>query len=118
DIYVVNAVELDDKRQRIPHKNALYHNLGGWKFENVAHQAGVDAAAWGTGVCAGDVDGDGWIDLYVTNWGSNLLFRNNGDGTFTERATAAGVQAGGWSTGCAFFDADGDGKLGLYVARY
>ena len=69
-------------------------------------------------MCAGDFDGDGRLDLYVTNWGPNLLFRNKGDGTFEEVAARAGVAAGGWSTGCAFFDADADGDLDLYVARY
>ena len=118
DIYAVSAFELDDKRQRIPHPNALYRNLGGMKFKNVAHEAGLDAAAWGNGVCAGDFNGDGLIDLYVTNYGPNFLFKNNGDGTFTDVAASAGVQGGGWSTGCAFFDANGDGHLDLYVARY
>jgi hypothetical protein len=118
DVYVVNAPELDGRRERIPHPNALYHNLGGWKFENVAGKAGVDAASWGYGVCAGDYDNDGFLDLYVTNFGLNFLFRNNRDGTFTDVAAAAGVQVGGWSTGCAFLDANGDGKLDLYVARY
>ena len=118
DVYAVSGFELDEKRQRIPHPSALYRNLGDWKFENVAHQAGVDAAAWGNGVCAGDFDGDGRLDLYVTNFGPNFLFRNNGNGSFTEAARTAGVQAGGWSTGCAFFDGNGDGRLDLYVARY
>jgi hypothetical protein len=118
DVYVVNAFELDRKRQRIPHRNALYRNLGNWTFKDVSHEAGVDAAAWGNGVCVGDFDDDGRLDLYVTNWGRNFLFRNNGDGTFTDRAVQAGVAAGGWSTGCTFFDADGDGDLDLYVARY
>ncbi len=118
DIYVVNAFELDAQRRRVPHRNALYRNLGGWKFEEVGKRAGVDAAEWGNGVCAGDFNGDGLIDLYVTNWGNNLLYRNNGDGTFTDVASAAGVQAGGWSTGCAFVDTRGTGKLDLYVARY
>ncbi len=118
DIYVVNAFELDEKRQRIPHRNVLYRNLGNWKFKDVSHEAGVDAAAWGNGVCVGDFDDDGKLDLYVTNWGRNFLFRNNGDGTFTDVAAKAGVAAGGWSTGCTFFDADGDGDLDLYVARY
>jgi enediyne biosynthesis protein E4 len=118
DIYVVTAVELTPTRERIPHRNALYRNLGGWKFEDVSKKAGVDLASWGNGVCAGDFDGDGRLDLYVTNWGANALFRNRGDGTFEDVAKSAGVAAGGWSTGCTFFDADGDGDLDLYVARY
>jgi len=118
DVYLVNAPELTAARQRVPHRNVLYRNLGGLRFEDVSAKAGVDAAAWGNGVCAGDYDGDGRLDLYVTNWGSNLLFRNKGDGTFEEVAARAGVAAGGWSTGCAFLDADGDGDLDLYVARY
>ncbi|PYR75371.1 MAG: hypothetical protein DMF86_15510 [Acidobacteria bacterium] len=118
DVYVVNAFELSNQRERIPHRNALYKNLGGWKFRDVSAGSGVDVAAWGNGVCVGDVDDDGKLDIYVTNFGPNFLFRNNGDGTFTETAAKAGVQAGGWSTGCTFFDADGDGDLDLYVARY
>jgi hypothetical protein len=120
DIYTVSAFDLDERngRKPIPHRNALYHNLGGMKFENVAAKAGVDAAAWGYGVCAGDFDNDGKIDLYVTNYGRNLLYRNKGDGTFEEVAGKAGVALDGWSTGCAFLDANGDGNLDLYVARY
>ena len=120
DIYTVSGFELDERngRARIPHRNALYRNLGGMKFKNVAAEAGVDAAAWGYGTCAGDFDGDGKLDLYVTNYGPNFLFRNKGDGTFEDVAGKAGVAADGWSTGCAFFDADGDGDLDLYVARY
>ena len=118
DIYVVTAAELSPTRERISHRNALYRNLGRWQFADVSARAGVDAASWGNGVCAGDVDNDGRLDLYVTNWGANFLFRNNGDGTFQEIAGTAGVSAGGWSTGCTFFDADADGDLDLYVARY
>jgi hypothetical protein len=118
DIYLVTAAELTPQRERIPHRNALYRNLGGWTFEDVSKRAGVDAAAWGNGACVGDYDDDGRLDLYVTNWGPNALFHNRGDGTFEDVATRAGVTAGGWSTGCTFFDADADGDLDLYVARY
>ena len=118
DVYLVTAQGLTPARERIPHQNALYRNLGNWTFEDVSKRAGLDAAAWGNGVCAGDFDDDGRIDLYVTNWGPNFLFRNRGDGTFAEVAATAGVRAGGWSTGCTFFDADADGDLDLYVVRY
>jgi hypothetical protein len=118
DVYVVNAFELSDQREKIPHRNALFRNLGEWKFQDVSAGSGVDVEAWGNGVCVGDYDDDGRLDLYVTNFGTNFLFRNNGDGTFTDTGAKAGVQAPGWSTGCAFFDADGDGDLDLYVARY
>jgi hypothetical protein len=117
DIYLVTAPELTPARERVAHRNALYRNLGGWKFEDVSRQSGVDLAAWGSGACVGDFDGDGRLDLYVTNWGPNALFRNRGDGTFENVAARAGVEAGGWSTGCTFFDADGDGDLDLYVAN-
>jgi len=118
DIYLVTAAQLTSTRERIPHRNALYRNLGGWKFEDVSKRTGVNAAAWGNGVCAGDFDDDGRLDLYVTNWGANFLYRNRGDGAFEEVASSAGVAAGGWSTGCSFLDADADGDLDLYVARY
>ena len=118
DVYVVNAFGLSDQRDRIPHRNGLFRNLGGWKFQDVSAGSGVDAAAWGNGVCVGDYDDDGKLDLYVTNFGPNFLFHNNGDGTFRDDSAKAGVQAGGWSTGCTFFDADGDGDLDLSVVRY
>jgi hypothetical protein len=124
DIYLVTAFELSDARQPIPHRNALFRNEGNWHFRDVSAGSGLDVAAWGNGVCAGDYDGDGKLDLYVTNFGPNFLFHNNGNGTFTETAAAAGVAADStpgevnWSTGCTFFDADGDGDLDLYVARY
>jgi hypothetical protein len=120
DIYAVSAFDLDERsgRERIPRRNALYRNLGGMRFREVAAEAGVDLSAWGYGVCAGDHDDDGRLDLYVTNYGTNVLYRNRGDGTFEDATARAGLAAEGWSTGCAFLDADRDGDLDLYVARY
>ena len=118
DVYVLTAFELSPEREKIPHRNALFRNMGGWKFQDVSAGSGLDVAAWSNGVCAGDYDDDGKLDLYVTAFGPNFLFRNNGNGTFADAAATAGVQASGWSTGCTFFDADADGDLDLYVARY
>jgi hypothetical protein len=120
DIYLVTAFELSDAGEKIPHRNALFRNEGDWTFRDVSAGSGLDVAAWGNGVCAGDYDNDGRLDLYVTSFGPNFLFRNDGNGTFSDVAAAAGVAAspGNWSTGCTFFDPDGDGDLDLYVARY
>src|SRR5205085_4353408 len=90
----------------------------GGRFEDVTDKAGVGDDGWGCGVCAGDYDNDGLVDLYVTNFGPNQLYRNRGDGTFERAGQRAGVADAGWGAGCAFFDADGDGDLDLYLANY
>lgn len=120
DIYLVNAWALDEQpsQVRIKGRNALYRNRGDGTFEDVTERAHVADESWGCGVCAGDYDNDGRVDLYVTNFGPNRLYRNLGDGTFEQVAEKAGVADPGWGAGAAFFDADGDGDLDLYVANY
>ena len=70
---------------------------------------------FGMGVAAGDYDNDGYVDLYVTNYGHNVLYHNNGNGTFTDVTKTAGVESSGWSTSAAFIDYDRDGLLDLVV---
>lgn len=70
------------------------------------------------GAAAADYDGDGWQDLFVTNYGSNVLFRNNGNGTFTDVTTTAGVASPNWSTCATWFDFDNDSKLDLFVSSF
>jgi hypothetical protein len=120
DVYLVNAWALDEQpsRVRLKGRNALYRNRGDGTFEDVTARAGVADESWGCGVCAGDYDNDGKVDLYVTNFGPNRLYRNLGDGRFEQVAERAGVADPSWGTGAAFFDADGDGDLDLYVANY
>ncbi len=120
DVFLVNSWALDEdpSRVRLKGRNALYRNKGDGTFEDVTERAGVGDDSWGCGVSAGDYDGDGLVDLYVTNFGPNLLYRNKGDGTFEEVGAKAGVADPGWGAGSAFFDADGDGDLDLYVANY
>jgi hypothetical protein len=96
----------------------LYRNEGGWRFSDVSAEAGADVHVWGMGCSAVDYDGDGWLDLYLTNFGANTLLRNNGDGTFSDVAAEAGVGDEAWSSGAAFADYDADGDLDLYVASY
>src|SRR6266540_848446 len=121
DIYLVNSGPSDFFTPKAPIKNALYRNNGDGTFTDVADKAGVDCGRmghFGMGAAAADFDGDGWQDLYVTNYGKNVLFRNNGDGTFTDITEKAGVAAPNWSTCATFFDYDNDGKLDLFVSSF
>jgi hypothetical protein len=87
-------------------------------FTDVTEAAGLALGGYGMGVAAGDVDNDGWIDLYVTAYGDNHLLRNLGDGRFADVTTDAGVADPRWSVSAAFLDYDGDGALDLYVGNY
>ncbi len=89
-----------------------------WRFTDVTRRSAIVARGYGMGVATGDFDNDGWVDIYVTNYGSNQLWRNLGDGTFAEVTAASGTDDPRWSTSAAFVDYDGDGWLDLYVANY
>jgi len=100
--------------------NRLYRNRRNGTFEDITGRAGLRRTGWASGVCAGDYDNDGWTDLYVTSFGSNVLYRNRGDGTFADTTKEAGLAADGvrWGSGCSFIDIDRDGLLDLFVANY
>lgn len=118
DIFFVDSLTVDTAKDPKSAHNALYHNKGDGTFEDVTEKSGLAHAGWAMGVCAADVDGDGWTDLYVTALGPNHLFHNNHDGTFSDITEAAGVAGGNWSAGCGFADYDHDGNLDLFVSRY
>src|SRR5262249_50492364 len=118
DIYLVNSGASDFFTPVTPLKNALYRNNHNGTFTDVTDKAGVAGGGFGMGVAAADYDGDGWQDLYVTNYGRNVLYHNNGNGTFTDVTEKAGVAAPGWSTCATWFDYDNDGKLDLFVSSF
>ncbi len=88
----------------------------GQAFREAPSSAGVREVVWGTGVTWGDVDNDGWPDLFIAAIGTDRLYRNNGDGTFA--VWSNGAEDPGWGASATFTDWDGDGYLDLYVARY
>ena len=88
------------------------------KFVDVTEQCGIRAEGYGMGVAAADFNNDGWVDLYIANFGHNQMWRNNGDGTFTDVTAESGTDVPGWSICASFFDFDRDGWLDLFVASY
>lgn len=99
---------------------SLYENDGAGTFADRTAGSGLEVSFYGTGVAVGDIDGDGWTDIFVSAVGPNRLFRNVEGGRFEDVTRAAGVAGADteWSSSSAFFDADGDGDLDLLVGNY
>lgn len=103
--------------------NKLHLNKGGLTFEDITETAAVGGnKPWSTGVTMVDINGDGYLDLYVSNAGNmegnnhdNDLYINNGDLTFTEKAAEYNLAKTGFSTHASFFDYDKDGDLDAYI---
>lgn len=108
DIYLVH-----DGRQA----NYLYQNDGNGFFKDVAMPTGADYKGFGMGVDFGDVNNDGWLDIYITNLHPNALLINNQDGTFREVTDEMGVGDDGMGWGTAFFDYDNDGWQDIYFGN-
>lgn len=107
--------------------NQLYFNKGDWKFDKATEKAGLthDKNKWYTGVSIADINGDGWVDIYLSCSGpqesarrKNELYLNNGDGTFTEKASAFNLDIEANTTQTVFFDYDLDGDLDAYLLNH
>jgi hypothetical protein len=117
DAYFTNGGHIGRALEENP-PEALFRNDGRARFEDIALSVGLEDRRWTNGVRVCDVDGDGWSDLYLTNYGRNTLYVADGQGAYVDRTLAAGVGVESWSTGAAFFDFDRDGDLDLSVVNY
>jgi hypothetical protein len=128
DVYCVGGGPFDtppiaSHAQDSPGKSGdrLFHNRGNGTFEDVTDRSAISRfpRGHGHGVTVGDIDGDGYVDLFVTRWRSYAFYRNQGDGTFADVTDSWGL--GGrrdWPTSAVLADLDGDGDLDLYVCHY
>jgi enediyne biosynthesis protein E4 len=115
DLYLVDSGDMVKGRQGAD--NVLLRNDGG-HFVDITAQARAEGGGYGKGVLAGDYDGDGDQDLYLSNWGPDLLLRQEADGTFVEVAGQSGVANPDWGTSAVYLDYDMDGDLDLFVVNY
>ena len=120
DILLLNGTRLEGFPRGQEPTIKLYRNKRDGSFADVTVKAGLRSTGWGSAICVGDYDNDGYEDFFLTYWGQNVLYRNNGNGTFTDTTTKAGVGTQGtrWGSGCTFVDYDRDGNLDLFVANY
>jgi hypothetical protein len=120
DIFVVNGWGLRDFPKGEEPTCHLYRNNRNGSFTDMTEKAGLARKGWGQGVCVGDYDNDGNLDLFVTYYGHNALFHNNGNGTFTDVTQECGLYASEprWGSGAAFVDYNRDGHLDLFVCNY
>jgi hypothetical protein len=121
DVFLVNGgrAARDFGRRDPAYWNRLFRQNKDGSFTDVTAGSGLEGGpnGYGMGVATGDIDNDGWVDLYVTNYGPNVLYRNTGRGTF-ENVTTPAAAVGGWSVSAGFLDYDNDGLLDLFVTRY
>ena len=118
DVFLVDGGSYAEQAVARRARHRLFRNRHNGTFEDVTAASNIRHRDFGMGACAGDVDNDGLIDIYITNVGPNALFRNAGNGRFEEVPKAGGADTSLWSTSCAFVDFDRDGDLDLFVTNY
>ena len=119
DIYLVTGRQHDGKQpQAAWSKNQLYRQNQDGTFTNVTKESGLGDTGFGMGVAVGDIENDGDLDVYITNYGPDQLYENLGDGTFRNITESAGIKSERWACSSTFVDYDLDGFMDIFVVNY
>jgi hypothetical protein len=112
DVYLVDGGAESER------ENRLFSQETDGRFVERTAESGLGDSGYGMGAALGDIDNDGDLDLFVSNYGPDTLYRNDGDGRFSNVSATSGIRGDQWSTSACFLDYDSDGLLDLYVAGY
>ena len=118
DIYLTQGCHWPPDPEQTEFYDRLFRNLGDGRFEDVTIQAGLRENGFGQGLAVGDVDNDGFPDLYIANFGRNRLYHNCGDGTFEDITEQAGLTGDVWTSSCVIVDLNADTYPDIYEVNY
>lgn len=118
DLYFTQGAKWPVDEAQTEYTDRLYRNLSGERMVDVTQQANLGDRRFSQGLAVGDINNDGFPDLYVGNIGGNRLYQNNGDGTFDEVPFEGFGDRGVWTTSCLIADLNGDGLPDIYNANY
>lgn len=118
DVYMTQGTTWPPGSDSGTHRNSLKRNVNGRSFIEVSELASVDDRGFGQGVAIGDVNSDGFPDIYVANIGSNRMYLNQGDGTYQASFDKIVTEDNRWTTSCLLADLNGDGNPDIYDVNY